>query len=108
MYERMGVIGQYSSVAGFSAVGVEVFDCNDSSTALQLIRKLTLNEFAVIFIDEALAQQFPDTIEKLKAQPFPIIVPIPLDDSTSSLGMLGIKKDVEKALGVDILFNKED
>ena len=54
-----------------------------------------------------MAEQIPDVLAKAKTQPYPAIVPIPTSEKSSGFGMQGIKNDVEKAIGVDIIFNKE-
>lgn len=102
---KVAVIGDKDSVLAFKAVGVEVFDCIDSESARKLLKQLTDLQYAVIFITEPLAQSIPDVIAKAKAKAYPAIVPIPTAEGTNGYGMNGIKKDVEKAIGTDILFN---
>ncbi|MDD3831232.1 MAG: V-type ATP synthase subunit F [Clostridia bacterium] len=108
MYNRIGVIGNKDSVLAFNAVGVEVFDCTQPEHAKELIKRLSKEGFAVIFIAEQLAEQISDVVTRAKTQPYPAIVAIPLDKEGTGYGMRSIKKDVEKALGIDILFNRED
>ncbi len=108
MYNRIGVIGDKDSVLAFKAVGIEVFDAKTADEVKDLITKLSNQEFAVLFVTEDLAEQIPDTLAKAKTKPFPAIVPIPSSKGVSGFGMDGIKKDVEKAIGTDILFNKEE
>ncbi len=102
---KVAVIGDKDSVLAFKAVGVEVYDCLDAESARKLVKQLTDNQYAVIFITEPLAQSIPDTIAKAKAKAYPAIVPIPTAEGSNGYGMNGIKKDVEKAIGTDILFN---
>lgn len=108
MYNKVGVIGDKDSVLAFKSVGVEVFDATTAQQATALIRKLSHEQFAVLLITEQLAVQIPDVLAKAKTKPFPAIVPIPTSANSNGFGMMGIKSDVEKAIGVDILFNKED
>ncbi len=108
MYNRVGVIGDKDSVLAFKSVGVEVFDATTAEEAHRLIKKLTQEQFAVIFVTETLAADIPDVLAKAKTRPFPAVVPIPTSAFSNGLGMRGIKSDVEKAIGADILFNKED
>lgn len=108
MYNRIGVIGDKDSVLAFKAVGVEVFDATSAEEARELILELSKLDFAVLFITEDLACQIQDTLTKAKSKPYPAIVPIPSGSGSTGFGMYGLKKDVEKAIGTDILFNKED
>lgn len=108
MYNKVGVIGDKDSVAALKVVGAEIFNADNAEQARELVKKLSHDKFAVVFITEQLAVQIADTLNKAKSQPFPAIVPIPTSFNSNGFGMDGIKKDVEKALGTDILFNEED
>lgn len=108
MYNRVGVIGDKDSVSAFKSVGIEVFDATTVEQAKDLVKQLSHESFAVLFIAEQLAQMMPDVIARAKSVPYPALIPIPLDGEGTGFGMLGIKKDVEKAIGIDILFNKEE
>ncbi len=108
MVNKIAVIGDKDSVLAFKSVGVEVFDATTAQEAQTLIKKLSQEQYAVIFIAENLAEQIPAVLAKAKTQPFPAVVPIPTTEHSSGFGMKGIKSDVEKAIGVDIIFNKED
>lgn len=108
MYNKVSVIGDKDSVTALKVVGAEIFNADTAEEARELVKRLTREKFAVVFITEQLAVQIADTLQKAKSQPFPAIVPIPVSSNSNGFGMDGIKKDVEKALGTDILFNKED
>lgn len=106
MYNKIAVIGDKDAVLAFKSVGVDVFDATTAEQAQSLIKKLSQGEYAVVFIAESLAEQIPETLAKAKLRPFPAITPIPTGAKSSGFGLQGIKADVEKAIGVDILFNK--
>ena len=109
MPSKIAVIGDIDSVLAFKAVGVEVFDATTGEQASNIIKKLSqTSQYAVLFIAEGLAEQIPETLAKAKLQTYPAVVPIPTTAEPSGFGLLGIKNDVEKAIGVDILFNKGD
>lgn len=107
MVNKIAVIGDKDSVMAFKAVGVEVFDATTASEAQALIRRLSQERYAVLFLAENLAEQIPDVLSKAKTKTFPAIVPIPTTEESSGFGMRSIKSDVEKAIGVDIIFNKD-
>lgn len=108
MPDKIAVVGDKDSVLAFKAVGVEVFDATTPEQANALIKKLTAERYAVVFIAESLAEQIPETLAKAKLQTYPAVVPIPTGKQPSGFGMQGVRSDVEKAIGVDIIFNKED
>lgn len=106
MNNKIAVIGDKDSVLAFKAVGVEVFDAQTAAQAQNLIKKLSREQYAVLFLAEDLAAQIPDVLAKAKTQPFPAVVPIPTGGNSNGFGMKGIKNDVEKAIGIDVIFNK--
>ncbi|MDD4291140.1 MAG: V-type ATP synthase subunit F [Clostridia bacterium] len=103
MYNRVGVIGDKDAVLAFKSVGFEVFDASDAQGAAALIKKLSGEDFAVLFISEELAAQIPDVIKKAKQRIYPVITAIPTSKEGGGYGMAQIKKDVEKAIGADII-----
>ena len=109
MPSKIAVIGDIDSVLAFKAVGVEVFDATTAEQAQSLIKKLTQSgQYAVLLIAEGLAELIPETLAKAKLQAYPAVVPIPTTERPSGFGLSGIKSDVEKAIGVDIIFNKDE
>ena len=104
---RVAVIGEKQIVTAFKAIGFDTFFADSALTATDIVRTLVKeNAYAVIFITEDVASQMNDTLEILKSRSYPIVVPLP-SLTPNGYGMDCIKKDVEKAIGVDILFNKD-
>ena len=108
MPNKIAVIGDKDAVLAFKAVGVEVYDATTAEQAASLVKKLSQGQYAVILIAENLAELIPEVLARAKTQPYPAVVPIPTTANSSGFGLQGIKSDVEKAIGVDIIFNKED
>ncbi|MCH5156453.1 MAG: V-type ATP synthase subunit F [Clostridiales bacterium] len=109
MPSKIAVIGDKDSVLAFKAVGVEVHDATTAEQASNLVKKLSqTGQYAVLLIAEDLAELIPETLTKAKLQTYPAVVPIPTTATPSGFGLSGIKSDVEKAIGVDIIFNKGD
>lgn len=104
---KIAVVGDKDSVLAFRAAGFEVFAAENSQSANDVLRSLCKDgEYAVIFITEEIASLISDTLTILKKRAYPIVVPIPSANGSTGFGLQGIKKDVEKAIGADILFNK--
>lgn len=100
---KIAVIGDKDSILAFKAIGASAFVANDNFQANDLLRKLSKEDYAVIFITEELAETIEDTLIKLKAKPYPAVIPIPSQKGSNGFGMRGVRKDVEKAIGADIL-----
>lgn len=100
---KIAVIGDKDSVLAFKAVGVDAFSAGGMFEVNDLLKRLK-DDYAVIFITEDLAIQVEDTLDKIKARAYPAVIPIPGTNGSNGFGMRGIHKDVEKAIGADILF----
>ena len=98
---KVAVIGDYDSIYGFSALGLDVTE------AAHLLRKIAAGEYAIIYITEMLAKQLSAEIEKYREQMVPAIILIPGVKGNTGDGVKGVKDCVEQAIGSDIVFGKE-
>ena len=104
---KLAVIGDKDSILGFKTIGVDTYPVTNSDEALKAIKKLVANEYGVIFMTEELAGEMQDVLDELKKRFLPAVVLIPNSKGTLGIGMEQIKRNVEKAIGADILFRKE-
>ena len=104
--QNIAVIGDRQSVQGFRSVGFDAFSAEDSYEAFEMLRKAVKDEYPIIFITENYAQELSETIQKYKSSAVPAIIPIPATSGNTGYGMAQIKKNVEKAVGADILFKE--
>ena len=102
---KIGVIGDKDSILGFKAVGFDVYPITGPKEAETVLHQLAGDNYAVIYITEQIAKEIVEDIEKYKDEMFPAIVPIPGNQGSLGIGMQGVKKSVERAVGADILFN---
>lgn len=103
----IAVIGDGDSVLAFKAVGAEVFTARNVFEANERLKTLVSGGYAVVFITEDIAALIPDTLKKMKTRTFPAVIPIPSSKGSTGLGLAGVKADVEKAIGADILFGRD-
>jgi V/A-type H+/Na+-transporting ATPase subunit F len=104
---KIAVIGDKDSILGFKTIGVDTFSVTSSEAALAALKKAVAEEYGVIFITEELALELQDILEDLKKRFLPAVVLIPNSRGTLGLGIEEIRRNVEKAIGADILFKKE-
>lgn len=104
--EKIAVLGDKDLILAFKAIGMDVFSADTASDAQEQLKLLARN-YSVIYITEDLAEMIEDDIEKYRTRAYPAIIPIPSSKGASGFGMAGIKKDVERAVGTDILFNQD-
>ncbi len=107
MQGKMAIIGDGDSVLIFSAVGIDPYPVQDSTDAAELIKKLAKN-YKIIFITDVIAKDNDETIKKYLTSPYPVIISVPSKSGSNGYGESLIKEAMEKALGIDILFNKND
>lgn len=102
MNDKIAVVGDKDAVLAFKAAGLDVYPVM-LDEAEGVVKKLA-KDCAVIFVTEEVVSAIPEVIEKYKSKSFPAIIPIPTGVKTTGIGMEGIRRNVEKAIGADILF----
>lgn len=105
MFKKIGVVGDKDSVLAFKALGIDVFSVTNNDEAKRTVDKLAMNDYAVIFVTEQVAEGIQETIERYTRQILPAIILIPSNQGTLNIGMQKINDNVEKAVGVNILGN---
>ena len=105
--EGIAVVGDKDSVLAFKAIGLEVYPVDSAEEAEERVKKLARTH-SVIFLTDRIAEKIEPLIARYKARPYPVVVPIPSAEGSSGFGMKGVRANVEKAIGADILFERED
>ena len=81
MRKKIAVVGDKGSVLGFKSVGFEVFMTTTQQETREVMQALCKADYGIIFITEQAYLQVP--------------------------GIKNVKKNVERAVGADILFNED-
>lgn len=102
---KIGVIGERDSVLLFKAVGLDVFFEEEGESANRTLRRLAREGYAAVFVTETLYPACAETIAEYAGSAYPAIVPIPDSRGPRGVGVEALKKNVEKAVGMDILAN---
>lgn len=100
---KIAVIGDKDSVLAFRALGVHVFTAIEGNEARRIIDKLAKEEYGIIFVTEQLAQEIPETIQRYNNEIIPAVILIPSNRGSLNIGLDNINKNVEKAVGSNIL-----
>jgi V/A-type H+-transporting ATPase subunit F len=101
------VIGDYDSIYGFGALGLDIFLVEEKTEAIHQIRRLVKGSYAIIYITESLAEQIKEELENYKELITPAIILIPGVWGNTGAGIQGVKDSVEQAIGSDILFGND-
>ncbi len=83
-----------------------MFPASGAEEAKEIFRHLTREsdeEYAIIYVEENLAQYLEHEIARYKDVPSPAIILIPGREGPLGLGQSALKAAVEKAVGIDIL-----
>ena len=107
MRNGIAVVGDKDSVLAFKAIGIDAYPVDGEMQARNVVKELA-RKYSVIFITDAIAIQIESLLKRYKTRPYPVVVPIPSAEGNTGFGMSGIKSDVEKAIGSDIVFGKEE
>lgn len=102
---KIAVIGGSETVMGFKALGLTACPAANVEEAHAALRSLTKEneDYAIIYIEETLAQYMTAEIDKFKDSPTPAIILIPGRDGSIGLGQSALNAAVERAVGTNIL-----
>lgn len=104
---KAAVIGDQASVLGFAALGLISAVAETAAEASACLHRLASSGHAVIYITEQLASQIEDDISRYNDDPECAVIMIPSTDGSMGIGMQQMHKAVERAVGADILRDKE-
>lgn len=104
---KIGVIGDKDSVLCFRAFGMDVFSAVESETEenRKIVDRMAREGYGIIFITEQIAESINETIDRYNNQLLPAIILIPSNKGSLGVGLSRIRKNVEKAVGMNILDN---
>ncbi|MCR5100978.1 MAG: V-type ATP synthase subunit F [Butyrivibrio sp.] len=101
---KIAVMGDTDSIYGFAALGMDTYPFTDPVAAGKKLRELAENDYAVIYITEALADSLTAEIDHYRERLLPAIILIPGVSGNTGKGIMAVKKSVEQAVGSDIIF----
>ena len=102
---KIAVIGGADTVIGFKALGLDTFGVATLDEARDALHRLTREseDYAIIYIEEVLAQELQHEIDRYKDSPKPAIIVIPGRNGSIGLGQSALRAAVERAVGTNIL-----
>jgi V/A-type H+-transporting ATPase subunit F len=103
MQGKTAIIGNLDSILAFKAGGVDAYGVTTAQEAKDALKKLAKN-YAVIFITDDFAAELDDYLKRFLESAYPVIVPVPSKNGNNGYSTKKLKEQMERALGVDILF----
>ena len=104
MTGKMAIVGDGDSITVFKAAGVATVPAESDVKAREILRKIA-KEYKIIFLTEELARPLTEFLKRFDEEPYPVVLSIPSKAGSSGYGTEVLKSAMERALGVDILFN---
>ena len=78
MAKNIAVLGDAESIKGFSAVGLDIFPCDDAAEAGALLRRVADSDrYAVIYLTESVYLASDKVRARYEERLTPAIIPIP-------------------------------
>lgn len=104
MQGKMAIVGKAETIMVFKAAGVDAYPVSDEKSAREAVRNAARSH-AVVFLTEEYAEPLKDFLKRFDEEAYPVILPVP-SGTESGYGEAFLKSAMERALGVDILFQK--
>lgn len=100
---QIAVVGDWESVMGFRALGLDTYPVTSAEEAREVIHRLAKEDCAVIYLTEQLAAGLEDVLRRYKDELKPAIILIPGRAGSLGMGKKAIQTAIERAVGADIL-----
>ena len=100
---QIAAVGDWESVMGFRALGLDTYPVTSVEEAREKVRELARTNCAVIYLTEQLAKDMEDVIAHYKDEIRPAIILIPGREGSLGIGKANIQRAIERAVGADIL-----
>ncbi len=106
MAKHIAVIGDAETVKGFSAVGLDIYPCDDTEQAARLLRNIADGDnYAIIYLTEEVYNSVEKERLRYAERLTPALIPLPGVRGSLQTGRKRLSSFVEKAVGSDIIFN---
>ena len=104
---KIAVIGGPDTVIGFKALGLDTFPVRETAEARRIFKDITRpdrpDEYAIIYLEERLAEPLRADIDRFTDSPSPAVILIPGVEGSMGLGQSALQAAVERAVGANIL-----
>ena len=101
-------MGDRDSIYGFAALGMEPFPITDPTEAARQLHHMAENNYAVIYMTEALGSQLQKELDRYREEELPAIILIPGTSGNTGIGMEQVRTSVIQAVGSDIIFGEDN
>ena len=103
---KIGVIGDYESICGFSAAGFDIFPADSAEQVKKELKTLANSGYGIIYITEPYMEELATDSVVYNDKAMPCIIPIPACTGVTGFGESRLRHFVEQAVGSDIIFGE--
>lgn len=102
---KLAFIGHRDAVLAFKALGAQVLPVSGPGEARVALERCVAEDYAIVFLTEPLARELAEVLAALPSRA--VVTVIPDHRGQTGAGRARLKKLVEQAIGVDMLFKEE-
>ena len=102
---KIAVIGDYDSIYGFAALGLDIYPAANRKEAEEKLEALAGKGYGIIYITEGPGSRVQTDYREISGTGTAAIIQIPGVSGNTGMGVQGVKDSVERAVGSDILFS---
>lgn len=106
--ERVAIIGDATTVAGFRPLGFAVMPVERPSDARALWPRVLTDEFSVVFVTEEVFSAVEDLAAELADRALPALTVIPGVGGQGGMAEAKLSRAIERALGTKMPVREED
>ena len=100
---KVAVVGNRDAILPFRMIGFDIFPVISANQCKDTLRQLANDQYAIIYLTEDFAQEIPEIIQFYDTVVTPAVILIPTHKENLGIGLERIQKNVEKAVGMNIL-----
>ena len=100
---KIAVMGDYDSIYGFAAVGLDICPVKDREETLRRLKQLAEDGYGIIYITEKAAEELGSGLDEYLERRLPAVIQIPGVSGNTGAGAEGVKKTAEQEGGGDRL-----
>lgn len=104
----MAAVGSYESILPFKAIGLDVVVVTEENIdgTPQALAKFSRSGYAALFLEEELYIKFSDAVDEINEYSDLSVIPVPNQKGSMEAGLASIRRNVERAVGMDIFGEK--
>lgn len=100
----MAALGSYDSILPFKAIGLDVVVVTDENkdSIGQIMNKFARGGYAALFVEESLFLENQEIVDEVNEATDMCIIPVPNQSGSMGVDLASIRRNVERAVGMDI------